>query len=608
MSEFVEQCRREWRRLGVADPLAEEMAADLTSDLDEAEAEGVSAAEYLGSSASDPRSFAASWASERGIIPTPPGPEQGRRRPPALVAFTALAAITVIVAALLLATGEPKVGTQDNQNDAAPPSPATGTPHRTRRHRPSSSGKRRCAGRVDPPRRRARRARLLRVAVAALEPLATTDRLARQSSPVVIARSTSDRHDEPVRPMGATAARRAWTRFGWAGLAIAMLIGTGAPPAAAAVIATSADRDYGASTYQPTSPTHSACDPRGAGLPRPQPIRAPASPRNRTPSPTAPRHAANDACKHLLSERSTGAVSTTAPATPSPSGPGAVATDCLTLPTSPCYTPDAATRRLRHPAAARPRDHRPGTDGRPAGVPTFRRIAVDGHRHSGAGVVRYPTGPGPLRQPVPSARREAAGRQQPRARAIALAGIHRGSGGHRGRARARAGRRHPRGPDPVTVRRQPSPGDRGRRRRLRLALTQGGVVSLSAGAGEQCFTPAEVAQVDSVLQAAQRKHVTMIVSTGDSGAATTACPPETGSATVKGVDLPASDPLALAVGGTSSACQPEDRRLHRRDRVEHPSLGGGTQSRRQRLQPAVPPARLPDRDRRPSGPPGACPT
>jgi hypothetical protein len=109
MSEFVEQCRAEWKRLGVADPLAEEMAADLTSDLDEAEAEGVSAADYLGASASDPRSFAASWASERGIIPTPPGLEQGRHRPRALVAFTALAAITLIVATLLLATGEPKV-------------------------------------------------------------------------------------------------------------------------------------------------------------------------------------------------------------------------------------------------------------------------------------------------------------------------------------------------------------------------------------------------------------------------------------------------------------------------------------------------------------------
>lgn len=109
MSDFVEQCRREWRRLGVADPPAEEMAADLASDLREAEAEGVSAEELLGSSYFDPRSFAASWAAERGIIPAPPGRGSGRRRPLALVAFTALAALAVIVAALLLATGEPKV-------------------------------------------------------------------------------------------------------------------------------------------------------------------------------------------------------------------------------------------------------------------------------------------------------------------------------------------------------------------------------------------------------------------------------------------------------------------------------------------------------------------
>ena len=60
ISDFVEQCRQEWRRLGVPDPLADEMAADLASDLGEAEAEGVSAEELLGSSAFDPRSFAAS--------------------------------------------------------------------------------------------------------------------------------------------------------------------------------------------------------------------------------------------------------------------------------------------------------------------------------------------------------------------------------------------------------------------------------------------------------------------------------------------------------------------------------------------------------------------
>ena len=109
MSDFVEQCRREWRRLKVPDPLADEMAADLASDLEEAEAEGVTAEELLGSSASDPRSFAASWAAERGIIPVPPRAGKTRRRPLFLAAFTGLAAITVIVAALLLLTGQPKV-------------------------------------------------------------------------------------------------------------------------------------------------------------------------------------------------------------------------------------------------------------------------------------------------------------------------------------------------------------------------------------------------------------------------------------------------------------------------------------------------------------------
>ena len=79
MSDFVEQCRQEWKRLGVPDPLAEEMAADLASDLSEAEAEGVSAEEFLGSSVFDPRSFAASWAAERGVIPEPAQP---RERPP----------------------------------------------------------------------------------------------------------------------------------------------------------------------------------------------------------------------------------------------------------------------------------------------------------------------------------------------------------------------------------------------------------------------------------------------------------------------------------------------------------------------------------------------
>jgi hypothetical protein len=68
VSQFVDECRQEWRRLGVPDPAANEMAADLEADLMEAESEGVSAEEVLGIGAFDPRSFAASWAQERGLI------------------------------------------------------------------------------------------------------------------------------------------------------------------------------------------------------------------------------------------------------------------------------------------------------------------------------------------------------------------------------------------------------------------------------------------------------------------------------------------------------------------------------------------------------------
>jgi len=108
MTDFVEQCRREWKRLGVPDPLADEMATDLVSDLREAEAEGVSAEELLGSSDFDPPAFAAAWAAERGIIPKAPS-QRPWRIPISLTAFTAIAAIALMGAAALLLTGEPKL-------------------------------------------------------------------------------------------------------------------------------------------------------------------------------------------------------------------------------------------------------------------------------------------------------------------------------------------------------------------------------------------------------------------------------------------------------------------------------------------------------------------
>ena len=47
MSEFVEECRREWKRLRVPRTIADEMADDLTVDLQEAEADGASVEEVL---------------------------------------------------------------------------------------------------------------------------------------------------------------------------------------------------------------------------------------------------------------------------------------------------------------------------------------------------------------------------------------------------------------------------------------------------------------------------------------------------------------------------------------------------------------------------------
>ncbi|MFT3863778.1 MAG: hypothetical protein QM729_05850 [Solirubrobacterales bacterium] len=100
MSEFLDACRREWRRLGVPDPIAGEMAADLAADLEQAETEGVAAEEVLGSGAFDPAGFAAAWAAERGVIPASPPPRSSGRRWPALAAIACFAIVTLVGAAL----------------------------------------------------------------------------------------------------------------------------------------------------------------------------------------------------------------------------------------------------------------------------------------------------------------------------------------------------------------------------------------------------------------------------------------------------------------------------------------------------------------------------
>ncbi len=80
---------------------------------------------------------------------------------------------------------------------------------------------------------------------------------------------------------------------------------------------------------------------------------------------------------------------------------------------------------------------------------------------------------------------------------------------------------------------------------VRVAIARGAaVVSVSASAGETFFTPAEVASIHGVLQQAAARHVTVVASSGDTGAISDNGPP-------RQVSLPASDPLVLGVGGTA---------------------------------------------------------
>lgn len=104
MSGFVDGCRREWDRLGVPDAVANEMAADLAADLAEAEAEGASAEEVLGNGVFDATSFAASWATARGVVPAGAHPTaRTRRTRRARWWLAASAGVSVVVTALGLA-------------------------------------------------------------------------------------------------------------------------------------------------------------------------------------------------------------------------------------------------------------------------------------------------------------------------------------------------------------------------------------------------------------------------------------------------------------------------------------------------------------------------
>ena len=93
---------------------------------------------------------------------------------------------------------------------------------------------------------------------------------------------------------------------------------------------------------------------------------------------------------------------------------------------------------------------------------------------------------------------------------------------------------------------------------IHVAVTQNAAaISISGSHAEHLSSPAQVARLHAALQQAARRHVTVVTSSGDTGAISDNGPPVQ-------VSLPASDPLVLGVGGTAldasfatGACQGE---------------------------------------------------
>ncbi len=79
----------------------------------------------------------------------------------------------------------------------------------------------------------------------------------------------------------------------------------------------------------------------------------------------------------------------------------------------------------------------------------------------------------------------------------------------------------------------------------------GSVISMSFGAPETCV-PSGILQAEhQAFEEATQKHITLLASAGDSGAAEALCANGVEVAPGPGVEYPASDPLVTAVGGTS---------------------------------------------------------
>ncbi len=101
------------------------------------------------------------------------------------------------------------------------------------------------------------------------------------------------------------------------------------------------------------------------------------------------------------------------------------------------------------------------------------------------------------------------------------------------------------------------------------AALHAAVLSISASGGEHAFTRAEAAAMNAALEQARDQHVTVLGSSGDDGAISSHEGPPVQ------VNMPASDPLVLGVGGTVMDASPDGAYLGEMAWNDNTSASGG---------------------------------
>src|SRR5580658_5563178 len=283
------------------------------------------------------------------------------------------------------------------------------------------------------------------------------------------------------------------------------------------------------------------------------------------PPANSPAGRANDACKHLLSARSTGTGTATGPAAARPAG--AAATECLG--SVSCYTP----QQFRVAYGIQPLLDR-GINGRGITVALPEEAETGPAQTPAVTDIRQDVAAFDRRFGLPAAQIQVITTMAGSSASPWLASEEEVEDTELVHAVA---------PD-ATIREilvgtaevsSPAKFAATFAAYVRIAVRNGEVMSQSGigqdfSVGEDSWTSAEVATMNSALEYAAARHVTVVAASGDQGVL------GNGSSTpIKQVILPASDPLVLGVGGTSLTANPVTGAYISETTWNTPSSGSG---------------------------------